>query len=164
MQRMMEQADLDKIKIGANPTASKRNEHLVKVISPEGETFEVTRRNATDLVQNMGFTYPNTKTEEESAAHAPRKRRPRGEKLAASRKADEERAAARKQEKKPKAVKNSKAENPKEKEAPVKEEKPDLEASEHDEEEVVAHDLQAQFDELEAEEAAREQKYSGNDE
>lgn len=160
MQRMIEQSDLDKIQVGSPQAQSKRNEHIVTVVSPEGELFEVTRRNANDLVQNMGFSYPSDKTEEDTAAQAPRKRRPRGEKLAASRKADEERKKAKAQTEKKKTVKNSKSKA--EPEAPVKEAKPDLETSALDEEEVVAHDLQAQFDELEAEEAAREAKNSGN--
>lgn len=157
MQRMIDQKELDKIQVGS-PTASKRNEHIVKVVSPEGEIMEVTRRNATDLVQNMGFSYPVKESVEESAAAAPRKRRPRGEKLAESRKADAER---KKKAETKKVVKNSKSK--KEEEAPAKVETPDLETSEHDEEEVVAHDLQKQFDELEAEEAAREAKNSGNE-
>lgn len=164
MERMISQADLDKIRAdGKGPAApTKRAEDIVKLLDEKGAVFEVKRRNAVDLVQNLGFRYADDvlgQTEEDVAAAAPRKRRPRGEKLAASRKLDEERAKKAKPE--GKAVSNSKSKG-KKKEEEV-EEKTDLDTSALDnEEKVVAFDLQNDFDELEAEEAAREAKNSGN--
>lgn len=163
MERMISQADLDKIRAdgsGGKPQ-TKRQEDTVKIIDDKGEVFEVKRRNAVDLVQNLGFRYADEvlgQSEEDLAAAAPRKRRPRGEKLAESRKADAERAKKAKSD--GKTIPNSKTKGKKAAE-PV--EKTDLDTSALDEEEkVVAFDLQSDFDELEAEEAAREAKNSGN--
>lgn len=74
---------------------SKRNEARVAVKDPSGEIFEVSQRNASDLVQHLGWTYaaPAMSLNDELAT-APRERKPRGEKVAEARKkAAEERAA-----------------------------------------------------------------------
>jgi hypothetical protein len=64
----------------------KRNEGMVAVRDPKGKLFEVSRRNATDLVQHSGWTYdrPAGPTTDELAT-AKRNRIPRGEKVAQSR-------------------------------------------------------------------------------
>ncbi len=55
---------------------SKRNEPTIKVKDPKGEVFEVTRRNANDLVINLGWSYLSDVPEEDAAlavnASAPR--------------------------------------------------------------------------------------------
>lgn len=61
----------------------KRNEAIVKVRDPSGKLFEVTRRNATDLVQHKGWTYatPQHDNPQDALAAQPRTRKARGAKL-----------------------------------------------------------------------------------
>lgn len=64
---------------------TKRNENLVAVKDKDGQLFEVTVRNATDLVQHNGWTYVNAvMTELDAKATSPRAKRPRDEKLTAA--------------------------------------------------------------------------------
>ena len=64
---------------------SKRNENLVAVKDKEGQIFEVTVRNANDLVQHNGWTYVNAvMTDLDAKATSPREKKPRDQKLAAA--------------------------------------------------------------------------------
>lgn len=130
---------------------SKRNELLVAVRDPKGKLFEVTRRNATDLVQHSGWSYdrPAMSTTDELAT-AGRKRIPRGEKVAAARKLAAEEKAAVEDTKPPKKAKKA-----------VKIKIPDYENEEEDADDLEpfdaaqAEDIEDELDELEAEEEAR---------
>lgn len=74
---------------------TKRNEPMIQVKDPKGEIFEVSRRNANDLVQNLGWSYISEVSEESlqaDLATAPRNKQPRSSKVQAAR----ELAAAKK--------------------------------------------------------------------
>ena len=74
---------------------SKRSEPMIQVKDPKGEIFEVSRRNANDLVQNLGWSYISEVSEESlqaDLATAPRNKQPRSSKVQAAR----ELAAAKK--------------------------------------------------------------------
>ncbi len=55
---------------------TKRNENRVTVVDPKGGIHELSKRNANDLVQNLGWTFQSTVDPKNANAHAPRT--PRG--------------------------------------------------------------------------------------
>lgn len=119
---------------------SKRKEHIVQIRDPNGEVFEVTRRNANDLIQHKGWKLvADEGLTTDDLATAGRTKKPRGEKVKASR----EKAAAEKAEKKGK------------KSAPVLPQ-PEIEV---DEDAPTFDEAAGQFDDeleaLEADEASR---------
>ena len=125
---------------------NKRNEALVAVVDPNGETFEVTQRNASDLIQHRGWKYAHPVMElNDALATSPRDRKPRGEKVTESRKKAAEEKSTAKVEKKP-ARKNAK------KVAAPTDEDDDENVVPYD---VAASDLDAELAQLEAEEDSR---------
>lgn len=90
---------------------SKRNEGRVALKDPNGDIFEVTQRNASDLVQHLGWTYVTPLLSVEDAlATSPRDRKPRGSKMEEVRKkAAEEKVS---EEKPAKGAKKSKKAKP----------------------------------------------------
>lgn len=76
---------------------TKRKEHIVQVRDPKGEVFEVTRRNANDLIQHQGWSLvADEGWTTDDLATAGRQKKPRGEKVKAAR----EKAAVEKKAKK----------------------------------------------------------------
>jgi len=75
---------------------TKRKENIVQVRDPKGEVFEITRRNANDLIQHQGWKLvADEGLTTDDLATAGRTKRERGEKVKASR----EKAAAEKKAK-----------------------------------------------------------------
>lgn len=137
---------------------SKRNEPLVLVRDPNGEEFEVSHRNASDLVLHRGWTYVFSKVSPEDAlATQPRDKKPRDAKLIESRKiAEAEKAAkasATVQPDKEKEKAPKKAGKPKASKKPA----PSAVVDEIDESDVKPFDEDVDTDlaDLEAEEADR---------
>jgi hypothetical protein len=137
----------------------KRNEMLVAVRDPKGKIFEVTRRNATDLIQHSGWSYvrPAEPTTDELATAA-RKRIPRGQKVAESRelaakqKAEAEAVAAEA----PVKAKGKPGRKPKKVALPVydvDDESDDADLTPFDA--AQSDDLEDELDAIEAEEEAR---------
>ena len=132
---------------------SKRSEPMIQVKDPKGEIFEVSRRNANDLVQNLGWSYISEVSEESlqaDLATAPRNKQPRSSKVQAAR----ELAAAKKTpdpETKVVGKKKKAKKADEEVEAPVEF---DEDGETFDESGAMA-DLDAELAALEAEEKAR---------
>lgn len=132
---------------------SKRSEPMIQVKDPKGEIFEVSRRNANDLVQNLGWSYISEVSEESlqaDLATAPRNKQPRSSKVQAAR----ELAAAKKTpdpETKVVGKKKKAKKADEEVEAPVEF---DEDGETFDESGAMA-DLDAELAALEAEEEAR---------
>ena len=132
---------------------SKRSEPMIQVKDPKGEIFEVSRRNANDLVQNLGWSYISEASEESlqaDLATAPRNKQPRSSKVQAAR----ELAAAKKTpdpETKVVGKKKKAKKADEEVEAPVEF---DEDGETFDESGAMA-DLDAELAALEAEEEAR---------
>jgi len=126
---------------------------MIQVKDPKGEIFEVSRRNANDLVQNLGWSYISEVSEESlqaDLATAPRNKQPRSSKVQAAR----ELAAAKKTpdpETKVVGKKKKAKKADEEVEAPVEF---DEDGETFDESGAMA-DLDAELAALEAEEEAR---------
>jgi hypothetical protein len=123
---------------------------MIQVKDPNGEPFEVTRRNANDLVQNLGWTYVRVIDEESlqtDLAMAPRDKGKRASKVQEAR----ENAAAKKVPNPEAKVVGKKRAKKADEVVPVAFE----ESADTFDETGAGVDLEAELDALEAEEEAR---------